>query len=446
MARPSRREVLQALAGVSGLALFPGCGLERAVAPDAKLTSTSPDALASSATARPHYFVRITLDGGFDSVMTVDAKDPATAGELDTGYLADERVQGTRRLFGPLIGGLRRHDDALCLVHGVRYDTVAHETGEAILRAGHQRHGASTPPFGDVVGGLLPGGAPIPHLHIQTGFPRPPRALDTLPLPGNPEGRAIPMAGGLSIDPATVALLVREPRQGLFDTPAWFEEMQALRYEEARQWLSGSPEELAAHEQMLQQGQHLQRLLSTADRKTSLNGSPLGPGLQLAFHAVRGNHARFVTVRSPRVWLDTHTNNVALQSARTRPIFDDIAGFVDMLQRERNAFGPLLEQTTIFIASELGRFPKLNMVRGKDHWPENSWVLLGRGIRAGATVGQTDSKFRGVSIDYRSGSTTGEKRRPVEIDALFATLLHLAGGDPLRHDYGRDMLLHGILA
>ncbi|NTX55790.1 DUF1501 domain-containing protein [Myxococcus sp. CA039A] len=446
MARSSRREVLQALAGVSGLALLPACGLHRAGAPDVKSTSTPPVALPPPSTARPHYFVRITLDGGFDSVMTVDAKDPATAGEVDTGYRAAERLQGTRRLFGPLIGGLLRHDDALCLVHGVRYDTVAHETGEAILRAGHQRHGASTPPFGDVLGGLLPGSAPIPHLHIQTGFPRPPRPLDALPLPGNPEGRAIPLAGGLSIDPATVELLTGEPRRGLFDTPPWFEEMQALRHEEARQWLGGRPEELAAHEQTLQQGQHLQRLLSTADRHTALRGSPLGPGLQLAFHAVRGNHARFVTVRSPRVWLDTHTDNVALQSARTRPIFDDIAGFLDLLQRERNAFGTLLEQTTVVIASELGRFPKLNMVRGKDHWPENSWILLGRGIRAGATVGQTDARFRGVSIDYRSGSATEGQRRPLEIDALFATLLHLAGGDPLRHDYGRDMLLHGILA
>jgi hypothetical protein len=434
------------MAGVSGLALLSGCGLRRAgspaVLPEAPQASGAPPAVAA---ARPHYFVRITLDGGFDSVLTVDAKDPATAGDIDTGYRADERLQGSRRLYGPLIGGMLRHDDALCLVHGVRCNTVAHETGEAILRAGRQRHGAGTPPFGDVVGALLPGGAPIPHLHIQTGPPRPPHPLDALLLPGNPEGRAIPLTGGLSIDPTTVELLVREPRRPLFDTPAWFEELQALRREEARQWLGAQPEELAAHELMLEQGQHLQRLLSTADRTTSLRGSPLGAGLQLALHAVRGNHARFITVRSPRGWLDTHTNNIALQRAHTRPIFDDIAGFVDLLKRERNAFGPLFEQTTIVIASELGRFPKLNMVKGKDHWPENSWVLLGRGIRGGATVGRTDTSFRGVPINYRSGSPEGEERRHLDVDALFATLLHLAGGDPKRHEYPRDSLLPSIL-
>ncbi|NVJ14871.1 DUF1501 domain-containing protein [Myxococcus sp. AM010] len=441
----SRRDLLQALAGAGGLSLLSGCGLR-----SGKVAPVSGPANASGAPVatpvRPHYIVRISLDGGFDSVMTVDAKDPATAGALDTGYLADERLKGALRLYGPLMGGLLRHDEDLCLVHGVRYNTVAHETGEGILRAGRQRHGASSPPFGDMAAQTLPGGAPIAHLHIQTGpADESAHPLDMLLLPGNPAARVMPPTGGLSIDPVTVAMLVGDERP-LFETPAWFDELQSVRIEEARRLLGSRPDELAAHEERLRQAGYLQRLMSSAPRATTLRDSPLGPGLALAFHALRHNHARFITVRSPRVWLDTHTNNIALQSARTRPIFNDIGAFVDMLKREHNAFGPLFEQTTIVIASEMGRFPKLNMAQGKDHWPENSWVLLGRGIRKGVTVGATDERFRGVSVNYLTGSLQGDARRLMEIDALFSTVLHLAGGNPVAQGYERDSVLQCILS
>jgi hypothetical protein len=46
---------------------------------------------------------------------------------------------------------------------------------------------------------------------------------------------------------------------------------------------------------------------------------------------------------------------------------------------------------------------------GKDHWPENSWMLLGKGIRrveGGVTLGATDDRLRGRPVDFRSGSLT----------------------------------------
>jgi hypothetical protein len=441
MAQTSRRDLLRMLVHGGGLALLAGC------APGPRSQARLLRQEQGEARVKPHYIVRIILEGGFDSVLTVDAKDPATAGDIDTGYRADERLQGTRRLYGPLIGGLLRHDDDLCLVHGVIYNTVAHDKGEGMLRAGHQRYGPSVRPFGDAVGEVLPGGGPIPHLHIQTGWSSPAApALDTPFVPENPLANELPSAGGLLIDATTTALLVSESRQALFETPVWFDELQVVRLEEARQILGSQPEQLAAYEQELLQARHLQRLLSTADRTTSLRASPLGPGLQLAFHALRNNHARSITVRTPQAWLDTHSNNLVLQRARTLPIFQDLGGFVDMLKRERNAFGSLFEQTTIAIVSELGRYPKLNVVRGKDHWPENSWILLGKGVQPGVTVGATDRSFRSVPISYRTGSPQADDRRPLVLDSLFATLFHLAGGELSSHGYARDSVLECILA
>lgn len=426
--------------------MLAGCGLSSRHRP--QQPEASPGALRpGDGSVPPHYIVFIILQGGFDSVLTVDAKDPATAGDIDTGYRADERLRGTRRLYGPLIGGLLRHDDDLCLVHGVRCDTVAHDKGAAILYTGHQKYTPSMPPFADAVGELLPGGAPIPHLHIDTGVPtRSPPELNRLFVPENPLANGFPPIGGLTIDATTTAMLVENPQQRLFETPSWLDELRALQREEARYHMGSRPEELAAYEKTLEQAGHLQRLMATADRATALRASLLGPGLQLSFHALRNNHARFITVNIPMAWLDSHTENLSLQTARTLPILEDISHFVDMLKRERNAFGTLFEQTTIVLASELGRYPKLNVVQGKDHWPENSWILLGRGLRRGVTVGATDRRFQGTPVDYRTGRTDTGERRHLTTDSLFATLVHLAGGDPTRHGYEREAVLQCILA
>jgi uncharacterized protein (DUF1501 family) len=253
------------------------------------------------------------------------------------------------------------------------------------------------------------------------------------------------VTGGLGVDPLTVQRLVSSPQQ-LFQQRPWFPALRAIQTDEARAILGAGSKAFIAHRQKADQAAHLVELLATADRTTSLRRSPLGPGLQLTFHALRGNHARCVTLRGPKTWLDTHQDNFRLQRDRLTPIFDDIAAFINMLKRERNAFGALFDQTTIAIASELGRFPKLNAVGGKDHWPENSWILIGRGIRRGVTIGSTDSELRGVAVSYRNGDTRGDERRFMEVDTLFATLLHLAGGDLAANGYDQDSVLWSSLA
>jgi hypothetical protein len=446
MTRPSRRDILRALAAAGGT-LWAGACAGSSSRPRTGIRSARAGARAEPARGGPrHHIVRITLDGGFDSVMTVDPKEPRTAGDVEMVYHASDRLRGERRLFGPLIGGLLRHDRKLCLVHGVRHDTVAHDTGEGILRAGRKRFSGGTRPFGDLAGELLPGTAPIQHLHIQTGQPEPfSEDLDLVLLPGNPAGRELPMAGQVEVDAGTIARLYRASEPAPFRLPTWFDELEQVSREEARELLGGDADKVAAYEASQKLAADTSRLLATAERRTSLRASALGPGLALALHAIRADHARFITVRSPRAWLDTHTDNVALQKARTVPLLDDIAGFIDELTADGED-GALLDRTTVVIHSELGRFPKLNVARGKDHWPENSWILLGRGIRPGLTVGATDKQFRGVPIGYSDGSPDAADRRPLDADALFATVLRIAGADPARHDYERDAVVQCLMA
>ena len=442
MTAPSRRDLLRALAVAGGSLGAGGC----ARALRGRGTAGPGTARREAATGGRHHVVRITLDGGFDSVLTVDPRDPRTAGDVDVPYRADDRARGALRLFGPLIGRLARHDRDLCLVHGVRHDTVAHDTGEGILRAGRKRFSGGDRPFGDVVGEILPGSAPIRHLHIQTGYPEPfSDSLDRVLLPGNPAGRELPMPGEVEVEPGALAQLFGAAEPPRFAIPAWFDDVQADAHADAQELLAGRRDELAACDAALATTRNLSRLLATAPHRTALAASALGPGLALALHAIRTDQARFITVRSPRAWLDTHTDNLALQTSRTVPILDDIADFITELKREPAPGGSLLDHTTVVITSELGRFPKLNIARGKDHWPETSWILLGRGIRAGITVGATDAQFRGVPVGYRTGTPDAPDRRPLDADALFATILRVAGGNPASHDYGHDSVLQCIL-
>jgi len=391
MSRFTRRSFLgAALAGTAG-SLLPG----QVSAWDGPLGSS-----------HRQYLVSIFLWGGLDGVLTVDPKDASsTGGRIEPGYRADERRQGTHRLFGPLIGGLLRHDSDLCLVHGVRTDTVVHPIGERTAQRGRVKASASAPWLGDWVGAALPGDAPIAHLALGQS-------------PDSFESELVP-------PPALVSL---ELTQALFDPRG-----RAARVEPWLRSREQGPEDA------------LGRLLTTAEHSSPFQDPVLGPQLQLALHALQGNFAKAVTVSTSSLHLDAHHEHLALQRRRLVPALDDLARFIDALKSVRNAHDSLFEQTTLVIGSEFGRAPRYGASSGKDHWPESSWVLAGKGIRGGATVGETGPELRGREIDYRTGQPTGDQRRPVLIDAVSSTLLRIANPDSSDHGFRSEDVLQCAL-
>jgi hypothetical protein len=358
----------------------------------------------------PHYMVLVTLRGGYDAVMSVDPHDQSVVGDnIYCGYRPDERIQGPRRLYGPLIGGLERHDADLCLVHGVRSDTTNHPDGLAMLARGSIR--ARNGNFVDRLAGRLAGDAPI-------------RVLDLASPDGN--------------------LPFHEAER-----PSWAELRLQIHLSQVRdlgaegaatQLLSASAVKTA----------HLERFLHEARRDAEPLSQrfigDLGGHFRLAFQAIRGNWARVIDIGSRGVWYDSHSDNVRFQRARQPGTFADLATFIDLLQNERNAFGPLIDQTTVAVFSEFGRFPRLNGELGKDHWPENSWIFIGKGVRRGVTIGATDGRGKGYPIDYRTGEPRSRGGRPVFIDNTFATLQRIARGDLVDTVYEDDAAIDAMLS
>jgi uncharacterized protein (DUF1501 family) len=87
---------------------------------------------------------------------------------------------------------------------------------------------------------------------------------------------------------------------------------------------------------------------------------------------------------------------------------------------------------------EFGRTPKINVNRGRDHYPRVNWCLMaGGGVKAGQLIGGTDK-----------GGAAPDDSTDISPDDIAATLYHALGIDP-RAEYhtstGRPVMLvpHG---
>ncbi len=405
----SRRQFLQSALLASFAA---GCARPRVVASP---SPPPPPRAPVIAPRPPRYAVSIILWGGYDSVLTFDPKDASAVGDkIDCGYTAAERIRGRDRLYGPLLGGLIRHESDLCLVHGCRVDTVAHPVGLDQLLTGHFRDGS--PATLSSLAQTLPGDAPSDALIAYTGAGA-----------GSVQD-ALDVERAITVDPYTLRSLFSATRPS-YAAPPFFDEIAAAQQAQARRVFARYPGRREQTEGTLREAATVHAWLDGVPSKSRMRDPTLGPAFDAVLSSIRQNRAKCHFVIAPEVYLDSHTDNYRIQKQRLTPALDDLATFIDVLKTERNAFGTLFDQTTIAVTSEVGRFPKLNSASGKDHWPENTWLLIGRGIARGATIGATDERLRGATVDFRTGLTKGAERRWIYADNFFATFVKASGGD-----------------
>lgn len=102
----------------------------------------------------------------------------------------------------------------------------------------------------------------------------------------------------------------------------------------------------------------------------------------------------------------------------------------DLQARPGPAGGTLLDETTVVVLSEMGRYPKLDSRGGKEHWTYTSAMLIGAGVRGGTVVGGYDpDSFQGRPVDLETGEERDDGASLLP-GHLGATLLALGGVDP----------------
>jgi uncharacterized protein (DUF1501 family) len=123
---------------------------------------------------------------------------------------------------------------------------------------------------------------------------------------------------------------------------------------------------------------------------------------------------------------DTHGDNTG-QNQSFENVFTFLDGFLTALAAEPGAGGgaSLLDQTTVVVCSEFGRTPRLNADGGKDHHPWDSYLLVGKRVRGGVTLGRTDGNQEGVKVNFGTGqpADTGEIIDVVNMVAGIVTLV-----------------------
>src|SRR5687768_8729568 len=92
--------------------------------------------------------------------------------------------------------------------------------------------------------------------------------------------------------------------------------------------------------------------------------------------------------------------------------------------------------------SEVGRFPRLNTLLGKDHFPEAPAFFFVAGINSGAgtTFGRTDKRMAAVPVSLKSGRDVSVGGTQLTLDDVGATMLRMAGLKPELYGYTGRLL------
>jgi len=137
----------------------------------------------------------------------------------------------------------------------------------------------------------------------------------------------------------------------------------------------------------------------------------------------------FANVGYNGIW-DNHFDVHATQTEAAVDFLPQLDRFFSELEKRKNAFGTLAENTLVVMGSELGRFPRLNEMMGKDHFPETFYLFSGRwfahGARRWSVSGQTDRRMAAMPVDLRTGHGQAGGH-VVTLDDVGATILQISG-------------------
>jgi hypothetical protein len=158
---------------------------------------------------------------------------------------------------------------------------------------------------------------------------------------------------------------------------------------------------------------------------------------EIAVRALERGLSHSVMLGGGLQW-DTHNDN-AQQSMLYENLFDGLVDLGTRLERAK-----LLEQTTVLVVSEMGRTPKLNVTRGKDHWPVTSALVFGAGVAGNRAVGATDDALGALSVDLATGKPAPDGKQ-LQTANVASAVLEIVGVDPKKYYPGSEPL-HAIVA
>jgi hypothetical protein len=339
-------------------------------------------------------------------------------------------------VFGPGIGDLAEMPDRITVINGLAMNTVAHPDGQTFSATGRHPQGGrvAAPSVDTVLSNELGKEQLLPTVSIR--FP-------SSFVGDNLDRRVVPLAVD---DVGSLARTVT--RSALYDSSAERDRVTALLSEEATELakrstypdvLEGMSLQYQGLSKML--GSNLQEVFSKdglkkvhpeLDYKSRFAG---GSAINAAFaiESFKRNLVRCVSFAIGG--FDTHANNYRTHAQLQQETFGLVASVVrslDATPHPTKAGAKLSEHTHILVVSDFCRTPQINLAMGRDHYPNNSALVVSPRFKTNFAFGKTDEDQLLPSPVHKF--TDGE--RAIAPPDLLATFVSAFGVEPRK--YMRD--------
>lgn len=388
----------------------------------------------ASSTARPRFFLQIIPSGGMDAIYGFD---PKTAREVEPGidvpYPSHAIVDAKPARLGPAFAGLRSSMDRFAIVNAFRQNSANHQSGLVHTTCCRGTATSGTPTLLDVLGTRRAGEA-MGAISIGTAF----SAAFSPGYLGEPTTQQFGDRPGLleHLDKAEPDDLVAAAHQLRRD---------ASSFAAGAAGAAGAGAERVTAENYLEVAALFERWAASPKFAPASWPHPddgwIGGGrdLQRALWLFEHGLARCVTVSlSGQLW-DTHTWNEVWQTRLGVYLSMLLAHVVDELDHRVVDGRSLAAQTVVFVGSEIGRFPRLNKGRGKDHFPQVPYLFLGPWFATGAVYGETDRQMVALPVSLDTGKVE-RGGKLLGVDDIGTTLLRMDGANPELFGYtGRHL-------
>jgi hypothetical protein len=418
------------------------------------------EAMADVAAAgQSEFFVFIIALGGWDVTLWADPRNeargiihPASTENTDTAplkrwvdaplgdgaYRTFElvRPRGSSLVFGPGIGDLAEMADRITVVNGLEMNTVAHPDGQLFSTTGRHPSGGrvAASSIDTVIANEMGREQLLPTVSVR--FPSSFVGEDL-------DRRVVPLA----ID--DVGAISRTlSRSQTYDASTERDRVTAMLSEEARDLakrstypdvLDGLALQYDGLRRML--GSGLQDVFSAGglrkahpelDYRRRFTG---GPAVNAAFaiEAMKRNVVRCVSFAVGG--FDTHGNNYRTHAQLQQETFGLVADLVkalDATPHPTKQGAKLSDHAHVLVVSDFCRTPQINMQMGRDHYPNNSALIVSPRFRSGFVFGRTDPD----QLLPQPAKKFSDGERAIAPPDLLATFVAAFGIDPRK--YMRD--------
>lgn len=313
-----------------------------------------------------------------------------------------------------------RWGNKTAIINGIDAHTVGHDTGRQMTMTGTSAD--NYPDWPTALAGMGQGEYPLPH--VVFGGPS---------FGGHLAGNVVRAGGGTLLD------LIEGGIVGAGDDPAPQLEapsekiLDAFVYDRVAKF-AGTKGSMpgASRERTDAFLNNMDRSLEIEGRKFEAGLGELGSSMLdqalKATEMMRLGLTRTAMIGIPGGW-DTHGGN-APQEPQFNSFFEAMDRLMEHLSSTPGLATPWQSDEVVIVAmSEFGRTPMFNGAMGKDHWPYNSTMVIGSGVRGGRSLGASDDGVVGLPVDFNSGlaSDTGDI---LGSENVGAALLELGGVDP----------------